>query len=58
LEAVKKQQAKLEKELKDWKTKYEIAKAFIDLQRRLDEGKPLPGQKRSKGKKKKRRKKK
>lgn len=58
LEAMKKRHAKLEKELKDWKTKYEIAKAFIDLQRRLDEGKPLPGQKRSEGKKKKRRKKK
>ena len=57
LEAMKRQQAKLEKELKDWKTKYEIAKAFIDLQRRLDEGKPLPGQKGWKGKKKKRRKK-
>jgi transposase-like protein len=58
IEHLMKQQQKLEKELQDWKTKYEIAKAFIDLQRRLDEGKPLPGQKGWKGKKKKHRKKK
>lgn len=58
IEQLIKQQQKLEKELQDWKTKYEIAKAFIDLRRRLDEGKPLPGQKSPKGKKKKRRKKK
>ena len=31
----------LQKELELWKTKYEIAKAFLDLERKYDRGEPL-----------------
>jgi len=34
----------LQKELLHWKTKYEIAKTFLDLERRYDRGQPLPGE--------------
>ena len=34
----------LEKELKRWQQKYEIAKAILDLQRRAERGESLPGE--------------
>jgi transposase-like protein len=47
--------AGLQKELKHWKTKYQVARTMLDLERKLDRGEPLPGEK---GKKRKQRKKK
>ena len=35
----------LEKELKRWQQKYEVAKAILDLQRRAERGERLPGEK-------------
>ena len=46
--------AGLQKELEHWKTKYQVARTMLDLERKLDRGEPLPGEK---GKKKKPRKK-
>jgi transposase-like protein len=46
--------AELHKELEHWKAKYQVARALLDLERKMDRGEPLPGEK---GKKKKRRKK-
>jgi transposase-like protein len=46
-----KRKSSLENELEHWKTKYEIAKTFIELERKLDRGETLPGEKRP-GKKK------
>jgi transposase-like protein len=37
------EKSELEKELMHWKTKYEIAKTFLDLERMYDRGQPLPG---------------
>jgi transposase-like protein len=37
--------AELAKELAHWKTKYEVARTMLDLERRLDRGEPLPGEK-------------
>ena len=34
----------LEKELKRWQQKYEVAKAILDLQRRAERGESLPGE--------------
>jgi transposase-like protein len=34
----------LQKELDRWKTKYEVATAFLDLERKLERGEPLPGE--------------
>ena len=34
----------LEKELDHWKQKYEVAKTFLDLQRKLERGETLPGE--------------
>lgn len=56
LEQVQDEKTRLQKELQEWKTKFEIAKAFIDLQRNLDKGEPLPGEKGHRGKKRRRRK--
>lgn len=47
--------AGLQKELEHWKTKYQVARTMLDLERKLDRGEPLPGEK---GKKRKQRKKK
>jgi len=46
--------AELSKQLKHWKTKYEVVRTLLDLERKLDRGEPLPGEE---GKKKKPRKK-
>jgi hypothetical protein len=46
--------AGLHKELDHWKTKYQVARTMLDLERKLDRGEPLPGEK---GKKRKQRKK-
>ena len=47
--------AELRKELEHWKTKYQVARTMLDLERKLERGEPLPGEK---GKKRKQRKKK
>jgi transposase len=46
--------AGLHKQLEHWKTKYQVARTMLDLERKLERGEPLPGEK---GKKKRRRKK-
>ena len=46
--------AKLSKQLEHWKTKYEVVRTLLDLERKLDRGEPLPGEE---GKKKRPRKK-
>ena len=46
--------AGLHKQLEHWKTKYQVARTMLDLERKLDRGESLPGET---GKKKKRRKK-
>ena len=46
--------AGLHKQLEHWKTKYQVARTLLDLERKLDRGEPLPGEE---GKKRKRRKK-
>jgi hypothetical protein len=46
--------AELRKELEHWKTKYQVARTMLDLERKLDRGEPLPGEE---GKKRRRRKK-
>ena len=46
--------AALSKELEHWKTKYEVVRTLLDLERKLDRGEPLPGEE---GKKRKLRKK-
>jgi hypothetical protein len=46
--------AGLHKELEHWKTKYQVARTLLDLERKLERGEPLPGEK---GKKRARRKK-
>ncbi len=44
--------AGLHKELEHWKMKYQVARTLLDLERKLERGEPLPGEK---GKKRKRR---
>ena len=46
----------LEKELQRWKTKYEVAKAFLDLERKLERGEPLPEEAQEKKRRKRRKK--
>lgn len=46
--------AGLHKELEHWKTRYQVTRTLLDLERKLERGEPLPGEK---GKKKKLRKK-
>ncbi len=46
--------AGLHKQLEHWKTKYQVARTLLDLERKLERGEPLPGEK---GKKRSRRKK-
>jgi len=48
----------LQKDLEHWKTKYEIAKAFLELERKYDRGEPLDSTPSGARKKKRRRKKK
>jgi transposase-like protein len=43
--------AGLTKELEHWKQKYEVARTFLDLQRKLERGERLPGEERQSGKK-------
>ena len=50
--------AELEQEQETWKTKYEVAKAFLDLERKYDRGEPLDLSSPGAGKKRRRRKKK
>ncbi len=40
----KKAKAELERELEMWKTKYEIAMTFVELQRKVLDGEALPGE--------------
>ena len=35
----------LQKELKHWKTKYQVARTLLDLERKLERGEALPGEK-------------
>jgi transposase-like protein len=44
----------LQQDLDHWKTKYQVARTMLDLERKMDRGEPLPGEK--KGKKRKRKK--
>jgi transposase-like protein len=46
--------AGLQKQLEHWKTKYQVARTMLDLERKLDRGEPLPGER---GEKRRRRKK-
>ena len=46
--------AELQQQLKHWKTKYQVARTLLDLERKLERGEALPGEE---GKKRKRRKK-
>ena len=43
----------LQQDLGHWKTKYQVARTMLDLERKMDRGEPLPGEK---GKKKRRKK--
>ena len=36
--------AELNKELKHWKTKYQVVRTLLDLERKLERGEPLPGE--------------
>ena len=46
----------LSKQLEQWKTKYEVAKAFLDLERKYDRGEPLDETSSGAGKKRRKRK--
>ncbi len=46
--------AELSKQLEHWKTKYQVVRTLLDLERKLDRGEPLPGEE---GKKRRQRKK-
>jgi transposase-like protein len=37
--------AELRQELAHWKTKYQVARTLLDLERKLERGEPLPGEK-------------
>ena len=43
----------LQQDLDHWKTKYQVARTMLDLERKMDRGEPLPGEK---GKKRRRKK--
>jgi ParB-like chromosome segregation protein Spo0J len=38
------EKANLEKELEHWKQKYEVARTFLELERKLERGQRLPGE--------------
>jgi transposase-like protein len=42
--------AGLHKELEHWKTKYQVARTLLDLERKLERGEPLPGEEEKKRK--------
>ena len=44
IEAAREESSTLKEELATWKMKYEIAKAYLDLERKYDRGEPLPGE--------------
>jgi len=44
LEALSNEKADLEKELRRWRQKYEVAKTILDLERRVERGQSLPGE--------------
>jgi len=52
LTALKQDKKKLEKKLREAEQRFEVAKAFLELQRKLERGEPLPGEEVAKGKKK------
>ncbi len=52
LTTLKQDNKKLEKRLREAEQRFEVAKAFLELQRKLERGEPLPGEKEAKGKKK------
>jgi len=43
-EALQNEKADLEKELRRWRQKYEVAKTILDLERRMERGERLPGE--------------
>ncbi len=46
----------LQKQLKHWKTKYQVARTLLDLERKLERGEALPGERGKKGRRRKSRK--
>jgi len=36
--------AELSKQLEHWKTKYQVVRTLLDLERKLERGEPLPGE--------------
>jgi len=44
LEQLAARKTDLEKELEHWKQKYEVAKTFLELERKLERGQRLPGE--------------
>jgi transposase-like protein len=42
--------AGLHKQLEHWKTKYQVARTLLDLERKLERGEPLPGEEEKKRK--------
>ncbi|MFC1890287.1 helix-turn-helix domain-containing protein [Thermodesulfobacteriota bacterium] len=44
------EKSRLEKELAQMKTRYEVTRTILDLERKLDRGQPLPGEKNKKNK--------
>jgi transposase-like protein len=55
LTELKQDYKKLEKKLKEAEQRFEVAKAFLELQRKLERGEPLPGEKAAEEKKRRRR---
>jgi transposase len=49
-EELEQEKADLQKEVARWRQKYEISKTILDLQRKVDHGEPLPGEKGEKNK--------
>jgi hypothetical protein len=49
------EKSSLEKELDHWKQKYEVAKTFIELERKLERQEQLPGRKKTRNQQKKER---
>ena len=57
LTELKQDYKKLPKKLKEAEQRFEVAKAFLELERKLERGEPLPGEKAAEEKKRRRRKK-
>jgi transposase-like protein len=47
LSKVRSEKAELERKLKKMRQRYEVAQALLELQRKLDRGEPLPGEKKA-----------